>query len=62
MASSRPKRTNAGSKMASLIDSMEEDEFYKTKYGGFTEEPEDKDFEEPQESDELIVRFRSNHF
>ncbi len=55
MATSRPKRANAGAKMASLLNSMEEDEFYKTTYGGFHEEAEDKDFEETKEAEEAEV-------
>jgi len=57
MASSRSRRANAGSKMASLMNSMEEDEFYTTKYGGFNEDEEDKDFEEPKDADVSAVRF-----
>lgn len=48
MASSRPRRANAGSKMASLLNEEEvaiaKDDFYATTYGGFTEEQEDVDF------------------
>ena len=33
----REKRKNAGSKMAKLITEEEEDDFYKTAYGGFQE-------------------------
>lgn len=44
MASSRSRRDNAGSKMASLLNSMEADDFYKETYGGFEEEENDQEF------------------
>ena len=44
MASARSRRANAGSKMASLLNSMEQDDFYKDTYGGFEEEENDKEF------------------
>ena len=51
MAASRSRRSNAGNKMASLLDSEEVDEFYATTYGGFDEEAEDKEYTaEPTES------------
>ena len=37
LAAGREKRSNAGSKMSSLLEAEEEDEFYKTTYGGFNE-------------------------
>ena len=37
MAATRDKRSNAGSKMASLLEAEDEDDFYKTTYGGFNE-------------------------
>jgi hypothetical protein len=37
MALSRSRRSNAGSKMAVLLNSMESDDFYTTTYGGFEE-------------------------
>jgi hypothetical protein len=37
IANERPKRQNAGSKMSRLIENEEEDDFYKTAYGGFSE-------------------------
>ena len=39
MASGRPRRANAGAKMATMVDSMENDDSYKEQYGGFEEEP-----------------------
>ena len=44
MAASRARRDNAGAKMSGLLDKEEEDEFYKTTYGGFDEVGDDKDF------------------
>uniref|UniRef100_A0A6M2DUL2 Vacuolar protein sorting-associated protein 72 homolog n=1 Tax=Xenopsylla cheopis TaxID=163159 RepID=A0A6M2DUL2_XENCH len=44
MASSRPKRRNAGNKMAKLLDEEEVDDFYSTTYGGFNEADEDNDY------------------
>lgn len=44
MAAFRSRRSNAGNKMASLLDSEEVDEFYSTTYGGFSEEAEDKEY------------------
>ena len=37
MAATREKRSNAGSKMARLLEEEDEDDFYKTTYGGFSE-------------------------
>lgn len=44
MASARSRRANAGSKMASLLNSEEVDDFYKETYGGFEEEENDQEF------------------
>lgn len=44
MAASRSRREHAGAKMSGLLDKEEEDEFYKTTYGGFEDVGEDKDF------------------
>lgn len=52
LAAGREKRSNAGSKMSSLLEAEEEDEFYKTTYGGFNEEEDDREYEsEVSESD-----------
>lgn len=40
----RERRSNAGNRMAKLLDDEEEDEFYKTTYGGFEEVHEDRDY------------------
>lgn len=37
MAATREKRSNAGNKMSHLLEAEDEDEFYKTTYGGFNE-------------------------
>ena len=59
MASARSRRANAGSKMASLLNSMEQDDFYKETYGGFEEEENDKEFayQSPNEDDEVDSDF-----
>ena len=44
MALSRSRRSNAGSKMALLLNTMESDDFYTTTYGGFAEDEADDDF------------------
>lgn len=52
MAASREKRSNAGTRMASLLEQEDEDDFYKTTYGGFNEEEDDNEYEsEVSESD-----------
>ncbi|RNA08325.1 vacuolar sorting-associated 72 -like protein [Brachionus plicatilis] len=50
LVTSRERRRNAGSKMAQLLNQEEEDDFYKTAYGGFNEAEDDQEFE-AQESD-----------
>ncbi|GAB1608321.1 vacuolar protein sorting-associated protein 72 homolog [Argonauta hians] len=58
MASDRPTRYNAGSRMAKLLNEEEEDDFYKNTYGGFNEEDDDIDFQsEDSESDEVDSDF-----
>lgn len=44
MAAKRERRGNAGAKMSKLLDEEEEDEFYKTSYGGFDETENDRDY------------------
>lgn len=52
MAATREKRSNAGNKMARLLEAEDEDDFYKTTYGGFNEEEGDNEYEsEESESD-----------
>uniref|UniRef100_A0A1E1WGM4 Vacuolar protein sorting-associated protein 72 homolog n=1 Tax=Pectinophora gossypiella TaxID=13191 RepID=A0A1E1WGM4_PECGO len=52
--SKRERRTNAGNRMAKLLDDEEEDEFYQTTYGGFQEIEEDKDYVEEKEVDDIV--------
>ncbi len=52
LALGRERRTNAGAKMSKLIDNEEEDEFYTTAYGGFSEIENDKEFVENEEDHE----------
>ncbi len=44
MAATRERRGNAGNKMDKLLDEEEEDDFYKTSYGGFEETENDRDY------------------
>ena len=37
MAATRDRRSNAGTRMARMIENEDDDEFYKTTYGGFHE-------------------------
>lgn len=58
MAATREQRSNAGSRMAKLLNEEEEDDFYKTTYGGFNEEDDDIDFQsEESESDTVDSDF-----
>ncbi|XP_034945101.1 vacuolar protein sorting-associated protein 72 homolog [Chelonus insularis] len=54
MASTRERRANAGSKMARLLNEEEEDEFYKTTYGGFDEVEQDNDYMEEDEGEDEV--------
>merc|ERR1712183_1255822 len=50
MAASRAPRATAGNRMSRVLEEeLGEDDFYKTTYGGFTEEQEDGDFHSDQE-------------
>nr|CAB3267650.1 TCFL1 protein [Phallusia mammillata] len=50
MASQREPRHNAGNRMNKVMEGeADEDDFYKTTYGGFMEEEEDNDFDSGQE-------------
>ncbi|KAK7473760.1 hypothetical protein BaRGS_00034983 [Batillaria attramentaria] len=44
MAAERSRRDNAGGRMTQLLEAEDEDDFYKTTYGGFEEEAEDNDY------------------
>ncbi|CAG9579654.1 unnamed protein product [Danaus chrysippus] len=50
----RERRSNAGNRMAKLLDEEEEDDFYKTTYGGFTEAHEDNDYIQEKEVDDEV--------
>ncbi|OWR51759.1 hypothetical protein KGM_210685 [Danaus plexippus plexippus] len=50
----RERRSNAGNRMAKLLDEEEEDDFYKTTYGGFTEADEDNDYIQEKEVDDEV--------
>ncbi|XP_012263615.1 vacuolar protein sorting-associated protein 72 homolog [Athalia rosae] len=54
MASTREKRSNAGNRMARLLDEEEEDDFYKTTYGGFEETEQDNDYMEEDEGEDEV--------
>ncbi|XP_058806864.1 vacuolar protein sorting-associated protein 72 homolog [Phymastichus coffea] len=54
MASARPRRANAGNKMARLLNEEEEDEFYKTTYGGFEETEQDQDYKQEVEVEDEV--------
>lgn len=58
MAATRDKRANAGNKMSRMLDAEDEDDFYKTTYGGFNEEEGDKIYNsEDSESDQVDSDF-----
>ncbi|XP_076118887.1 vacuolar protein sorting 72 homolog a [Alosa pseudoharengus] len=44
LASSREQRKTAGNRMSKLLDAEEEDDFYKTTYGGFNDESGDDEY------------------
>jgi vacuolar protein sorting-associated protein 72 len=51
LVTERERRKNAGSKMAKLLNDEDDDEFYKSAYGGFNESEDDQEFV-AKESDE----------
>uniref|UniRef100_A0A1Q3F059 Vacuolar protein sorting-associated protein 72 homolog n=1 Tax=Culex tarsalis TaxID=7177 RepID=A0A1Q3F059_CULTA len=55
MAANRERRANAGNRIAKLLDEEEEDEFYKTSYGGFHETAEDRDYIQKNDDEDDIV-------
>lgn len=55
MAANRERRSNAGNRIAKLLDEEEEDEFYKTSYGGFNETADDRDYVQKNDDEEDIV-------
>ncbi|XP_026485515.2 vacuolar protein sorting-associated protein 72 homolog isoform X2 [Vanessa tameamea] len=50
----RERRSNAGNRMAKLLDEEEEDDFYKTTYGGFQEVEEDRDYIQEKETEDVV--------
>lgn len=54
MAASRDRRNNAGTKMSKLLEEEDEDDFYKTTYGGFEEEADDIDYQSEVEQDDEV--------
>ncbi|XP_069805589.1 vacuolar protein sorting-associated protein 72 homolog [Dendropsophus ebraccatus] len=52
LAESRAHRKTAGNRMSGLLDREEEDEFYKTTYGGFNEESGDEEYNEERSASE----------
>uniref|UniRef100_UPI00398F8621 vacuolar protein sorting-associated protein 72 homolog isoform X2 n=1 Tax=Pristiophorus japonicus TaxID=55135 RepID=UPI00398F8621 len=52
LAQSRPPRKNAGNRLSRLLDAEEEDDFYKTTYGGFQEESGDDEYNTDQSESE----------
>uniref|UniRef100_T1I978 Vacuolar protein sorting-associated protein 72 homolog n=1 Tax=Rhodnius prolixus TaxID=13249 RepID=T1I978_RHOPR len=54
MAASRERRSNAGNKLAKLLNEEEEDDFYKTTYGGFQEEENDDDYKSEEEGEDVV--------
>ncbi|KZC08833.1 Vacuolar protein sorting-associated protein 72 like protein [Dufourea novaeangliae] len=54
MASNRERRSNAGNKMSKLLNEEEEDDFYKTTYGGFDEAEQDNDYMEEDEGEDEV--------
>uniref|UniRef100_A0A1B0DH94 Vacuolar protein sorting-associated protein 72 homolog n=1 Tax=Phlebotomus papatasi TaxID=29031 RepID=A0A1B0DH94_PHLPP len=54
MAATRERRSNAGNRIAKLLDDEEEDDFYKTSYGGFQEAEDDRDYEQKDEEEDVV--------
>lgn len=50
----RARRSNAGNRMAKLLDEEEEDDFYKTTYGGFNDVEEDVEYQQEKEVDDEV--------
>lgn len=57
LARVRERRANAGARMAQMLE-QEEDDFYKSTYGGFFDEDDDKEYEtEGSDSDRVDSDF-----
>ncbi|KAM9293953.1 vacuolar protein sorting-associated protein 72 homolog [Gastrophryne carolinensis] len=54
LAEKRAPRKTAGNRMSGLLNREEEDEFYKTTYGGFNEESGDEEYEERSASEDEV--------
>lgn len=52
MAATRERRVNAGNRISNLLNEEEEEEIYKTLYGGFNEIEDDKDYIELKQNDD----------
>lgn len=52
MAATRERRVNAGNRISNLLNEEEEEEIYKTLYGGFQETEDDKDYIEIKQEDD----------
>lgn len=54
MAAERSRRSNAGNRLAKLLTEEEEDDFYKTTYGGFNEVEDDEDYQSEEEGEDEV--------
>lgn len=54
MAANRDRRSNAGNKLSKLLNEEEEDDFYKTTYGGFNEVEDDDDYKSEVEAEDVV--------
>lgn len=54
MAAARERRATAGNRMSQLLEAEEEDDFYKTTYGGFEEEENDAEYETENEESDVV--------
>lgn len=52
MAATRERRANAGNRISNLLNEEEEEEIYKTLYGGFQEMEDDKDYIEIKQAED----------
>ncbi|XP_046392351.1 vacuolar protein sorting-associated protein 72 homolog [Ischnura elegans] len=54
LASGRDRRSTAGNRLARLLNEEEEDDFYKTTYGGFSEAENDDDYKSEEEVEDEV--------
>lgn len=52
MAATRERRVNAGNRISNLLNEEEEEEIYKTLYGGFQETEDDRDYIQAKQDDD----------